>query len=386
MRFIFISSMAGSPWGGSEELWSQTATRLQETGHEVMASVEYWPQLSPRIPALAEKGIKLCVRRPPRNSVKEKAWNKVKQIFKTENEYFRWLRNQNPDLVVLSQGGISDGFGWLKFCREASLPFVVISQCNAEMLWPADSVATEMSDSFSAARKLFFVSRANLELLERQLGRILPNAVIVRNPFNVSPDKPVDWPADNGVWRLACVARLDPSAKGQDLLFQVLAQPCWRDRAIEVNIYGAGPYEQGLRRLAEYLQLNSIHFHGHINDVTAIWTQNHLLVLPSRSEGLPLALVEAMWCGRPAIVTDIAGNGELSIDRETGFVAPAPTVGMLAQAMEAAWEARKEWHRMGRAARSRVEQIIPKDPVADFYKQLITIASALKKGNTNENN
>ena len=34
MRFAFVSTMVDSPWGGSEELWSQTAVKLKQTGQE----------------------------------------------------------------------------------------------------------------------------------------------------------------------------------------------------------------------------------------------------------------------------------------------------------------------------------------------------------------
>ena len=67
------------------------------------------------------------------------------------------------------------------------------------------------------------------------------------------------------------------------------------------------------------LQLKNVHFRGHVNDIRAIWEQNHLLVLPSRYEGLPLALVEAMWCGRPAVVTDVGGNAELCVGKRNGI-------------------------------------------------------------------
>ena len=73
-----------------------------------------------------------------------------------------------------------------------------------------------------------------------------------------------------------------------------------------------------------------------------IWKENHILVLPSRYEGLPLVLVEAMWCGRPAVVTDVGGNAELCRDRQTGFVAQSATLASVAEAMERAWEARSD--------------------------------------------
>ena len=42
----------------------------------------------------------------------------------------------------------------------------------------------------------------------------------------------------------------------------------------------------------------------------SLGVRNHLLVLPSRAEGTPIALVEAMICARPAVVTDVGGNVE----------------------------------------------------------------------------
>jgi hypothetical protein len=57
MRFVFISTMAGSPWGGSEELWSQTALRLHESSHRITASVISWPQLSSHVTDLMKRGL-----------------------------------------------------------------------------------------------------------------------------------------------------------------------------------------------------------------------------------------------------------------------------------------------------------------------------------------
>jgi glycosyltransferase involved in cell wall biosynthesis len=175
---------------------------------------------------------------------------------------------------------------------------------------------------------------------------------------------------------MACVARIDPAAKGQDLLLQTLARPEWRDRPVELNFFGAGPDELGLRRMAELLQLENVHFRGHVTDIKAIWEHNHLLVLPSRYEGLPLALVEAMWCGRPAVVTDVGGNAELCVDNETGFVAPAATLSSFSHALQRAWERRKEWLHLGQAARARAENQMPKDPVTVFCERLKTCAVA----------
>ena len=67
----------------------------------------------------------------------------------------------------------------------------------------------------------------------------------------------------------------------------------------------------------------------------------------SRAEGTPLALVEAMLCGRPAIVSDVGGNQEWVTEGQTGFVAEAPVIGPTRAALERAWSARQDWKAMG---------------------------------------
>ena len=377
MRFAFISTMESAPWGGSEELWSQAAIQLKREGHDVRASVPYLPRLSDRVTALAHHGIRLYTHPSYPVGRTRRLWDKVS--LGCRRSYSR-LKRFNPDLVVISQGHNSGGFEWARICKQAAIPYVIVVHCNSGLWWFQEQDVGKAVATYTAARMIFCVSRSNLDLLRLQVGERLLNAEVVRNPYNVSPERTPAWPDESEGWRLACVARMDPAAKGQDLLLQILARPEWRDRPIELNLFGCGPYELPLRRVAGMLQLNNVYFRGHVTDINAIWEQNHLLVLPSGYEGLPLALVEAMWCGRPAVVTDVGGNAELCVDNETGFVAPAATVSSFSHTLQRAWERRKEWPQMGQAARTRVENQIPKDPVALFCERLKVCAA--KSGET----
>jgi glycosyltransferase involved in cell wall biosynthesis len=259
----------------------------------------------------------------------------------------------------------------MEYCKATGQPFATIVQANAEAWWPSDETSARMAGLYPSARRLFCVCHHNLALLEHQIGRHLTNGHVARNPNNVAWSPLLPWPPEDGVFRLACVARLEPAAKGQDLLFQVLASAAWREHCIEVNLYGTGPCERSLRQLASSLGLDKVHFRGQVSDITQIWRTNHLLILPSRWEGLPLALVEAMWCGRPAVVTDVGGNAELCVDGETGFLVAAPAVSLLKQTLDRAWERRSDWQSLGQAARARVIKVIPEDPITDLCTQLV---------------
>jgi glycosyltransferase involved in cell wall biosynthesis len=382
MKFAFVSTMSGSPWGGSEELWSRAATQFARSGHDVEASVVYWPRLSDKVTVLAQQGIKLETYPSYRAGRARHLWDRLSLRYR--RSYGR-LKRFKPDLVVISQGYNAGGFDWAKACWEAALPYVIIVQCNSELWWFQEQLGEALA-SYTGAHRIFCVSRHNLDLLRVQVGEPLLNAEVVWNPYNVSPGPAPAWPDVSGRWQLACVARIDLAAKGQDLLLQTLGRPEWRDRPLELNLFGMGPDETVLRRLCGTLQLNNVHLRGHVNDIRAVWAQNHLLVLPSRYEGLPLSLVEAMWCGRPAVVTDVGGNAELCVDNETGFVAESATLSSVSHTLERAWDRRKEWPCLGEAAHRRAENQIPRDPVEVFCERLEACASAWsrKRGDSSD--
>ena len=346
--------------------------RLREEGHEVRASFAYWPKPSEKISRLAKHGVRIDHHPSAGDSFARRLRNKL--LLDRPRAQAR-LKRYRPDLVVISQGHNSGGFGWARFCGRTSLPFVLIVNCNCELWWFGDQLdAAAMA--YKGARRVFCVSRCNLDLLRLQTGEPLLHAEVVRNPCNVQLGRGFNWPDENKGWKIACVARIEAAAKGQDLLLQALARPEWRDRPIEMNFYGTGPDLATLRRMAETLCLRNVNFHGHVSNVDAIWEENHVLALPSRYEGLPLALVEAMRCGRPAVVTDVGGNAELCVDGETGFVAPAATVAFISDALQRAWEKRAGWRQLGLAARDRVGQLMPEDPVHLFCQRLRALAAA----------
>jgi len=284
----------------------------------------------------------------------------------------RWLDQFRPDLAVISQGMSYDGEFWMKACSVRDIPYVLIVNNAREYLWPSDDQCIELGRLFDKAKVCFFVAENNLRMVEKQLAMKLRNAQIVRCPFDVAYDNDIPWPDVSRNMKMACVARLSLD-KGQDVLFDVLNMPKWKERSIEMSLYGIGAMRLPLERLKKMRGLNSVKFLGYVDDMESIWRQHHALVLPSRYEGLPIVLVDAMLCGRPCIVTDVGGNAEIIEDNITGFVARAPTPECLDEAMERAWQRRNEWAAMGRLAREHVKKYVSRDPVEIFADQLVTL-------------
>jgi glycosyltransferase involved in cell wall biosynthesis len=194
----------------------------------------------------------------------------------------------------------------------------------------------------------------------------------VRNPYNVPYGVNLPWP-DESDTPIGFVARLDTYIKGHDLLFDVLSEPKWRNRALRVTLYGTGRNEQSLKAECKARGLDSVRFAGFVASPLDIWRTEQCLVLPSRAEGLPLAIVEAMLCSRPCIVTNVSGNAELLEDNVTGFIARAATPHDLDEAIERAWVSRSRWQEMGKCAARAVRQIVPGDPVQVFVDDLLSM-------------
>jgi glycosyltransferase involved in cell wall biosynthesis len=376
-RYLFIAAQEGAEWGGSEVLWSSAAEKLVRAGNEVRISVKDWGKPLAQVEHLRSAGCKIFYRRPP--AFLSRLVRKVLPLTEYSLAHVREA-GTGVDLAIVSQGANYDGIVWMEAARAAGLKYAIIAQGAAEYWWPRDDFAEKVAASYEKACAGYFVSRANLELSRQQFATSLRNGRVVQNPFNVRYDARPAWPGDpSEELSLACVARLDAGHKGHDILLKVLSLPRWRERKMRVTFVGEGIHERGLRRNVEQLGLKSVEFAGHLNDIEDVWSKHHAMVLATRYEGMPLALVEAMLCGRAPIVTDVASHAELVRDGVNGFLARAPTVEFLDEAMNRAWDGRMQLREMGEKAADDVRKWVSKDPAEDFVRELERIVDGNDK-------
>jgi glycosyltransferase involved in cell wall biosynthesis len=193
----------------------------------------------------------------------------------------------------------------------------------------------------------------------------------VFNPQKLDQEDVLAWPKESENVRIACVARIELIAKAQDVLIQIMALPKWRERNVVLSLYGSGPDEGAIRELIGFMEVQNVCLRGQVRSYQDIWAENELLVMPSRYEGMSLALLESMWCGRPSVVAATGGGAcEVVEDGKSGFIAEAPTVKLFDAAMERAWKSRALWPEMGKCAREIGEERIPADPSAVFAETI----------------
>lgn len=391
MKILFFSTMNGSPWGGSEELWYKTAKLALKQKHKVSVVYKYWKDKEhDKINELKALGAHIIYRDKVdylKNESKfySKVRHRSKMLFKLslpakkplkiEISYEKLIPS-NTGVICFSQGATFDlalSKKYHELNKQLNVPYVIISQFNKDFGF---SLTTEQREKakviISRSKKIFFVSKANHAFAEHQLAANIPNYTITGNSLNLEILNSCAYPKNIERPVFVSMARLDVKTKGIDLQIKCFASPIWRGRDWTYLIYGDGPDKEYFQELIEFYGLSDkVKLCGFTRDVRSVWNQGHILLQPSIAEGTPLTLQEAMFCGRPAVVTDIAGNTELIQDGINGFVAAGPIYNTLSEALERAYLHRHLWEDMGYAAHNSATKYINIRPEVDLLKALV---------------
>jgi glycosyltransferase involved in cell wall biosynthesis len=168
---------------------------------------------------------------------------------------------------------------------------------------------------------------------------------------------------------IGSVGRLD-NQKGFDVLLEALALSGRED--IHLLLVGSGREEASLRRQAARLNLyDRVHFAGYRRDVPKLLQLLQVYVQPSRFEGMPNALLEAMAAGTPVVATEVDGNRELIEDGVHGWLVPPGNPRALARAVEAALKDPPEARRRAAAAKERVAEKFRVESMIKAWEEIL---------------
>ncbi|GFK95729.1 Glycogen synthase [Fundidesulfovibrio magnetotacticus] len=192
-------------------------------------------------------------------------------------------------------------------------------------------------------------------------------------PNGVDPERyaPRQGAREPGPMRLFFHGRV-VRQKGLDVLVQALAQ-LPRGLAWELSIAGDGPARPGLESQLRALGLaDRVRFLGWMDraDIALALRRADLFVFPSRDEGMPNAVLEAMASGLPVLATAISGNEDLALPGRTGLTVPPEDAGALAGALARLLADPPLLEAMGREARALVLEHYSWRSVAERYLAL----------------
>ena len=158
--------------------------------------------------------------------------------------------------------------------------------------------------------------------------------------------------------QIVCVGSLSYN-KGYDLLIDAWSKIASQHPTWSVHIYGKGDasiYQTTINQLGIQKQIT---FHLPVQDIESIYQQASLLVLPSRSEGFGMVLIEAMACGVPCVAFDCpCGPRDIVQNGKNGYLVKAQDTEILAKKIEILIEDKESRIKMGKFAKQTAQQYL----------------------------
>ncbi len=183
-------------------------------------------------------------------------------------------------------------------------------------------------------------------------------------------------PADGA--RTPCLGAIGSltEEKGFDLLLAAMPAICREHPGARLWIVGGGPQQPHLAQQVHHLGLaRSVGFAGIVADVRPWLAGLSVLLVPSRREGLPTVIIEAMAMGVPIVASRVGGIPEAVVDGVTGVLVDPEDPAALARAATAVLADREWGRRLGRAGQDRAVRHFGRDAmlgqVGECYRQLL---------------
>lgn len=166
------------------------------------------------------------------------------------------------------------------------------------------------------------------------------------------------------------VARLSRE-KGHNILLEAFSIVLKEVSNARLVLVGDGPLRKNLEDKAKELGIiNKINFLGFRHDINELLKIFDVFVLPSITEGISLALLEAMSAGLPIVATNVGGNPEIVIDGQTGLLVPPNDPYSMSKAILKVMDDKNFAKQMGLAGKALAQKQFSIEAMVSQYEQL----------------
>ena len=286
----------------------------------------------------------------------------------------RFVRGEAPDIVhgLLFAAYVLGAVA----ARIAGTPVVIASRRSLGLFKEsqpfyaaAETAANRMTDLIIANSEAVRQDTLRREKLPEDRVIVIHNGLDV-DRFQLSPDDTL---------RRTLGVSADPPTvgvlanfihyKGHAYFLHAWKDVVWEFPRAVAMLVGDGPLRAQCEAEAAALGLSgSVRFLGARLDMPRLLAIMDQIVHPSVEEGFSNAILEAMAAGKPVVATDVGGNPEAVIDRETGLLVPPRDSRALAEAMLQLLRHPEEAARLGQAGRRRVAERFPLSAMVRQYQ------------------
>jgi len=364
IRLLLVES--GRAVGGTERVVWELATRLPKSRFDIHVWLSPDPGVDEFAAALSEAGL----------TVERVA--EVDRRFDLGGMAATWtrLRRLAPDLLhVHHVWPAADRYlSWL--ARAAGVPHMVVTEHITGESHSRGQRALKRGER-RHADAITAVTGAIVETLVRDYGIERSRVAVI--PNGADPPDPEHEEPEARRWRekflatplkpLWVVAGRLEEQKGHDVLFAALARLVKNGMDFTLAVAGDGSRRSWLESQSLSLGLAPrVQFVGQLEDVGGLLSAADAVLLPSRWEGLPLVLLEAMARARPIVASAVGGVRDAIEDGVHGTLVPPGDEDALADALEQLHRKADRGWRLGHAAALRVREHYTWHAVVEDYE------------------
>jgi len=315
-----------------------------------------------------------------------------------KGEYFNVLKRKGRSLVNISFGI----FRWIPLGRiiHSIITGIIIRKKGYNAVFISHSYAAQSSLFLYYRNTLTFSVIHNIEKNVVRLGcsncNYLDSIICVSNNIykkaSVIAGEAKCVVIENGIFipddieyynrsgfevplRIVYVGRMDNWQKGIFCLPAIIKACTKNHEEIRLSIAGSGEDEDKLKEMfKKNKQENIINFLGTLprEEIMKLYSRHHILIMPSRFEGLPLTLMEAMSWGCVPVVSNLIGITDYCVDNEkNGFLVEVGDIGGYADKIRHIYKTKELWQTMSSAARDKAKKEFSIGKMAEKYMSLI---------------
>lgn len=357
-------------YGGAEYYITLVAEGLQRRGHSVTALISEHHSLDRWAETLRKKQV-----------------NVVRGL--AGYELIRWLRKAQPDILHVNlPGPYNAGCGSIAaIAKIAGVPVVVTTEHLpgiigsvrfrwAKHFWGIwiDGVITETRANVGYLAKYHRIGPSKIFCIYHGIDTEGWNR---REETRARTRESIGLGQDDVV--IALIGRLHPQ-KGHDYLLYAASRLKDKYPFCKYLLVGDGEWRAELEYLVGKFSLqDKVHFLGFREDVPILLQIVDIVVIPSRMEGLPFVLLEAMAAGVPVVASGLECLKEVICHGENGFLIPVGDGVALAETLESLLRNRNSWAEIGQRARETVVQRFNLQTMLDRTEDLYRTLLARKK-------
>lgn len=297
--------------------------------------------------------------------------NPIKYFKEYTSKIKKLLKSVRPDIISVCDDGLKGFIFPILFSKNT--PIIYERHASVELNFSSKRLSI-FKKKFIHLTMQFFAKRFDAFVVLTKTNKkewTSSNVRVIPNPISFYPNE-----VSSLANKLVTAVGTHSFNKGYDLLLQAWINIKLKGYDWHLHIYGKYDHDSRFINMAKEQGLeDSVFFFPPTTNIVNAYQESSIHVLPSRSEGFGMVLIEAMACGVPCVAFDCPnGPSDIISDGEDGYLVEAENIDALANQIINLIKKKELRTKMGCNARENVKRYLPENVVPEWdklFKELV---------------